>query len=70
MPGSMNGYALARLVAARWPATRIVICSGHLKPETGDMPDGAVFIDKPFTTRLVLDTIASFSADPALSKPA
>lgn len=57
MPGKLNGFALARQVRDRFPKTAIVICSGHLRPAPDDLPEGAVFIDKPFSNGLALKTI-------------
>lgn len=53
MPGSRNGFALAREAAVRWPYVAIVIASGRLKPSDGDMPTGARFIGKPFSAETV-----------------
>ena len=55
MPGDMNGFALARHVDQHWPHIEIVIASGRVKPEEGDMPDKATFIGKPFNARIVHD---------------
>jgi two-component system, response regulator PdtaR len=48
MPGPMDGLELAALVRRRWPHIRVVITSGHLKPESDALPDNAVFIAKPY----------------------
>ena len=53
MPGSTNGFALARHVAEPWPWIEIVIASGHVKPAPNDMPEKASFISKPFSTDTV-----------------
>ncbi|WP_010165449.1 response regulator [Sphingomonas sp. PAMC 26617] len=53
MPGSLNGFALAWHVAEHWPLIEIVIASGHISPEKGDMPEKATFITKPFNHRMV-----------------
>lgn len=53
MPGKTNGFALARHVAERWPHIEIVIASGHVLPEVGEMPDKATFISKPFNETMV-----------------
>lgn len=55
MPGSRNGFAVARETASRWPHIAIVVASGHVRPEPGEMPDGARFINKPFTADMVHD---------------
>jgi DNA-binding NtrC family response regulator len=48
MPGPMDGLELASLVRRCWPHIRVVITSGHLKPETDSLPEDAVFIAKPY----------------------
>lgn len=53
MPGSTNGFALARHVDAHWPHIEIVIASGRMTPEPGEMPDRATFIGKPFALDMV-----------------
>ena len=53
MPGELDGFALARSVAASWPHISIVVASGHVKPEPGKMPDKARFIGKPFSAATV-----------------
>ncbi|MBB5760642.1 response regulator [Methylorubrum rhodesianum] len=48
MPGSRDGFALAREVARRWPDIGIVVASGTRRPGPDEMPEGATFIAKPF----------------------
>ena len=55
MPGDTDGFGLARYVEERWPHIEIVIASGRVKPELGDMPEKATFIGKPFNARMVHD---------------
>lgn len=55
MPGSRNGFALAREVAVKWPSISIVVASGRMHPDDGDLPDGAHFIGKPFSAEMVHD---------------
>jgi hypothetical protein len=56
MPGSMDGLKLAAAVRYRWPPVRIVITSGkHLPPE---LPEGALFIPKPYSSAKIIETIA------------
>lgn len=55
MPGDMNGFALARHVDAHWPHIEIVIASGRVRPEPGDLPGKATFLSKPFNARMVHD---------------
>lgn len=53
MPGELDGFDLARVVAERWPHICVVIASGEADPGPGDIPDNAAFISKPFTAELV-----------------
>ncbi|WP_192843146.1 response regulator [Aureimonas sp. AU12] len=57
MPGDLDGFQLARLVAERWPHVSVIVASGAVRPGPGDLPDQAEFINKPFTPQLVLDTV-------------
>jgi DNA-binding NtrC family response regulator len=53
MPGGRDGFDLAREVAARWPTITILVASGLITPEPDQLPDGAVFIQKPFGADVV-----------------
>ncbi|MDX7950474.1 response regulator [Lichenihabitans sp. Uapishka_5] len=53
MPGSRDGFALAREVAVKWANISIVVASGRIKPGDGDLPEGAHFIGKPFSAEVV-----------------
>ncbi len=57
MPGSMNGFALARHVAEMWPGIGILVVSGRVEPGPGELPEGAVFISKPFSPQTIHDRI-------------
>lgn len=62
MPGDLNGFDLAREVAARWPEILIVVCSGAAKPGPGDLPAKARFIDKPCSSGLVEQVLRELRA--------
>ena len=53
MPGSTDGFALARYVAQHWPDIEIVVASGRVKPGPGDMPEKATFLSKPFNAQTI-----------------
>ena len=53
MPGSADGFELARKTAESWPHIAVVIASGNAKPGPGDMPERATFIGKPFSAEIV-----------------
>lgn len=55
MPSAMDGFALARHVDAHWPHSEIVIASGRINPQAGDMPEKATFLGKPFNARMAHD---------------
>lgn len=57
MPGSMNGLKLAHAVAHRWPPIRIVATSGHFQMRDGDLPEGGLFIAKPYLSQQILSTL-------------
>ena len=48
MPGSMNGFEFARLVTQGWPEVGVLVISGKTRPGQSDMPEGAVFLPKPY----------------------
>jgi two-component system, response regulator PdtaR len=48
MPGSMDGWDLARLIRDRWPPVHIIAVSGRQVPQFGDMPDESQFFAKPY----------------------
>ena len=48
MPGSIDGYALARWVHDNRPTVKTMIVSGRALPRAGDVPEGAAFVGKPY----------------------
>ncbi|WP_066926212.1 response regulator [Methylobacterium sp. CCH5-D2] len=53
MPGSRDGFALARHTAEHWPHITIVIASGQAQPRPHDLPVNARFVSKPFSAEVV-----------------
>jgi DNA-binding response OmpR family regulator len=54
VPGSIDGFELARVARERWPNIMVVMTSGHSDETSGPLPEGAVFVVKPdLTTRLL-----------------
>jgi two-component system, response regulator PdtaR len=49
MPGSMDGLKLAHFVRGRWPPIKIIATSGHHKLQYGDLPEGGLFLPKPYS---------------------
>jgi CheY-like chemotaxis protein len=69
MPGSRNGFAVARETARQWPHIAIVVASGQVHPGPDDMPDGARFIGKPFTADMVHDHLKEILPDGQKPEP-
>jgi CheY-like chemotaxis protein len=55
MPGSMDGLKLVRYVRGRWPPVKLIITSGHAKPQSEDMPTGCWFFSKPYQLKGIAD---------------
>lgn len=69
MPGSRDGFAVARETARQWPHIAIVVASGQVQPGPGDMPEGARFIGKPFTADMVHDHLREILPDGQKPEP-
>ncbi|MGH1571699.1 response regulator [Methylobacterium sp. P31] len=69
MPGSRNGFAVARETARRWPHIAIVVASGQVQPGPDDMPAGARFIGKPFTAEMGHDHLKEILPDGQKPEP-
>ena len=50
MPGSMDGLKLAAAIKGRWPPIKIITTSGRYFIREGDLPEGALFLPKPYTS--------------------
>lgn len=69
MPGETNGFALAHHVAERYPEIAIVVASGRIAPNPGDMPEKATFISKPFSSDVVHDHLRRILPDGKKPEP-
>ena len=69
MPGSRDGFAVARETARQWPHIAIVVASGLIQPGPSDMPEGARFIGKPFTADMVHDHLREILPDGQKPEP-
>lgn len=68
-PGDRDGFDLARQCAKDWPHIKILVASGQAKPAPGDLPDGAVFIGKPFSADVVYDRLQELLPDGEKPEP-
>lgn len=57
MPGSLNGFALARIVDLRWPEIGTIVTSGRIWPGLGDLPKGARFLRKPYAPSALIKMV-------------
>src|SRR6476619_2824707 len=48
MPGRLDGVDLAREIARNWPAVRVIVTSGYAAGRRGELPEAAVFLEKPW----------------------
>ena len=70
MPGSLDGFGLARLVSVSWPKIGIIVVSGRLRLGPGDLPPGARYCAKPYSPSLLLRFVQeALSASPCLAIP-
>jgi len=57
MPGTIDGIRLSQIVRDRWPPIAIIVTSGKGAQVSGALPDGAVFMPKPYGVSSVAATI-------------
>jgi CheY-like chemotaxis protein len=49
MPGSMDGLELARFIREKWPSIQVIATSGRFAISDDDLPEGGIFLPKPYT---------------------
>ncbi|HEY8383775.1 MAG TPA: response regulator [Microvirga sp.] len=59
MPGSMNGFTFTRVVHRAWPHIGLVVVSGRERPRQGDVPEGTIFLPKPFNATALIEAVRS-----------
>lgn len=69
MPGPRNGFALACETASLWPHISMVVASGHVRPGPDDLPEGARFLGKPFSAKMVHDHLHEILPDGRKPEP-
>lgn len=58
--GRMDGRALVRTIAARWPDIGVLVLSGIDRPKPGDLPAGVRFVPKPCHGRDLVSAAFAF----------
>ncbi|HEX2552726.1 MAG TPA: response regulator [Microvirga sp.] len=57
VPGSIDGFELARRVRERHPALAVVLVSGHSDASSGPVPEGGAFVAKPYLLEHLAPTL-------------
>ena len=63
MPGSLNGFEFARLVALGWPEVGVLVISGKVPPKEGDLHPNAVFVPKPVNSQTLVEKVHSMMSN-------
>ena len=66
MPGSMDGLELAHTVHDRWPAIKIILVSGQVKPSDAERPADSRFFGKPLGVQQMITELQSMVGARAL----
>jgi CheY-like chemotaxis protein len=61
MPGSMDGIRLAHCVRDRWPPVQFIVTSAHLKLGEAELPQGSVFVSKPYSPEQIVRKLEKMS---------
>jgi CheY-like chemotaxis protein len=59
MPGSLDGFEFARLVAQGWPEVGVLVISGRRPPKDGELPPTAMFVPKPISPTALVEKVRS-----------
>ena len=63
MPGTPDGLGLAKLVSSRWPHVKILVASGNVKPQAGELPESGLFLSKPYRADDLLAIVRSLTGE-------
>ena len=66
MPGSMDGLKLAHAVHDRWPAIKIILVSGQVKPSDAERPADSRFFGKPLGIEQMINELQTMVGEGAL----
>jgi CheY-like chemotaxis protein len=69
MPGSIDGFELAREVQHRWPDIGIVLGSGQMEQPKSHCPGGVLFLSKPFKASTLLRLLRDIAERPFSTRP-
>lgn len=60
MPGSLDGWQLAKIVWTRWPSLPVILTSGHRTLDSYQMPAHSAFISKPWNLNLMYEAVEAY----------
>jgi two-component sensor histidine kinase/CheY-like chemotaxis protein len=66
MPGTMDGLKLAYAVHDRWPAIKIILVSGQVKPTDDEKPADSRFFGKPIEDKQMIAQLQEMVGEGAL----
>lgn len=66
MPGSMDGLKLAHAVHDRWPAVKIILVSGQVRPSAAERPANSRFFGKPLGVEQMITELQAMVGKGAL----
>lgn len=66
MPGKMDGLKLAHVVHDRWPAIKIILVSGQVKPSDAERPANSRFFGKPLGVKQMIAELQAMVGTGAL----
>ena len=66
MPGEVDGIWLSWIAYKRDPKIGVVVISGQIKPDEGELPENACFQSKPFASETTLHMVQHMIADQGL----
>jgi CheY-like chemotaxis protein len=61
LPGSMDGLKLARYIKHQWPPIAIIATSGQFMIRQDELPDGGVFLPKPYSPASVTSVLRTMT---------
>ena len=59
LPGQLSGHDFALMVKERWPNVPVVLTSGFGFDVVGDLPQGAIFLHKPWSIQQMVEAVNS-----------
>jgi CheY-like chemotaxis protein len=60
--GSMDGIRLTHCVRDRWPPVKFIVTSGLVKVRADELPEGSLFIGKPYSPDAIVKQIRQLVA--------